>query len=146
VLFEPAGRVQLRGGNSTKKHPGPAQRLAQTAFRLFALCQARTVLSYGNISREGLSLCLSSFLQKKASSESPVLRPFAGTSPNLRLKHKPGCIPPYVSLDRKGSVEDVLQAEREYLLEKAARPYTTDTRYFFKAVYNIVFRKKRLRR
>ena len=61
----------------------------------------------------------------------------------LRLKHKPGCIPPYVSLDRKGSVEDVLQAEREYLLEKNARPYTTDTRYFFKAVYNIVFRKKR---
>jgi hypothetical protein len=50
----------------------------------------------------------------------------------LRLKHKPGCIPPYVSLDRKDSVEAVLQAEREYL-----------TRYFFKAVYNIVFRKKR---
>src|ERR1035437_3211540 len=29
----------------------------------------------------------------------------------LRMKVKPGCIPPYVALNRKGSVEDVLQAE-----------------------------------
>ena len=36
----------------------------------------------------------------------------------LRLKQKPGCIPPYVSLDRKGNVESVLQSEREYLEEK----------------------------
>ncbi len=61
----------------------------------------------------------------------------------LRLKHKPGCIPPYVALNRKGSVESVLQSEREYLKEKINRPYTTDTKYFFKALYNIIFRKKR---
>jgi lipopolysaccharide/colanic/teichoic acid biosynthesis glycosyltransferase len=61
----------------------------------------------------------------------------------LRLRQKPGCIPPYVSLDRKPSVEAVLQAEREYLIEKTKRPYTTDTRYFFKAIFNIVFRRKR---
>lgn len=61
----------------------------------------------------------------------------------LRLSQKPGCIPPYVSLDRKSSVEAVLQAEREYLLEKTRRPYITDTRYFFKAVFNILFRRKR---
>jgi lipopolysaccharide/colanic/teichoic acid biosynthesis glycosyltransferase len=77
----------------------------------------------------------------------PITRRYAQDIPQdlleLRLKHKPGCIPPYVALDRKGNVKDVLQAEREYLLEKNARPYTTDTRYFFKAVYNIVFRKKR---
>ena len=61
----------------------------------------------------------------------------------LRLKFKPGCIPPYVSLDRKGDVNSVLQSEREYLEEKVKRPYSTDTRYFFKAVFNILFRRKR---
>jgi lipopolysaccharide/colanic/teichoic acid biosynthesis glycosyltransferase len=61
----------------------------------------------------------------------------------LRLKFKPGCIPPYVALNRKGNVESVLQSEREYLQEKIRRPYTTDTRYFFKAIFNIIFRRKR---
>jgi len=61
----------------------------------------------------------------------------------LRLTQKPGCIPPYVSLDRKSNVDAVLQAEREYLMEKIKRPYTTDFRYFFKAVFNIIFKRKR---
>lgn len=61
----------------------------------------------------------------------------------LRVKFKPGCIPPYVALNRKGNVESVLQSEREYLQEKIRRPYTTDTRYFFKAIFNIIFRRKR---
>ncbi len=61
----------------------------------------------------------------------------------LRLTQKPGCIPPYVSLDRKSSVESVLQAEREYLIEKVKNPYTTDVKFFFKAIFNIIFRRKR---
>lgn len=61
----------------------------------------------------------------------------------LRLKFKPGCIPPYVALDRKSDVHSVLQAEREYLEEKSRRPYSTDTRYFFKAIFNIIFKRKR---
>jgi len=61
----------------------------------------------------------------------------------LRVKFKPGCIPPYVALDRKSNVESVLQSEREYLQEKIRRPYTTDTRYFFKAIFNIIFKRKR---
>lgn len=61
----------------------------------------------------------------------------------MRLKHKPGCIPPYVSLNRKSNVTSVLEAEREYMIEKEKNPYTTDTKYFFKAIFNIVFRKKR---
>ncbi len=61
----------------------------------------------------------------------------------LRLKFKPGCIPPYVSLNRSSSVEEVLQAEKEYLLEKTNQPYTTDIKYFFKGIYNIVFKRKR---
>jgi lipopolysaccharide/colanic/teichoic acid biosynthesis glycosyltransferase len=61
----------------------------------------------------------------------------------LRLSQKPGCIPPYVALNMKGSVSDVLEAERIYLDEKRRRPYTTDTRYFFKAIFNIIFKRKR---
>lgn len=60
-----------------------------------------------------------------------------------RLKHKPGCIPPYVALNRTGSVDDVIQAEREYIIEKNRNPFTTDLKFFFKAVFNIVFRRKR---
>jgi lipopolysaccharide/colanic/teichoic acid biosynthesis glycosyltransferase len=61
----------------------------------------------------------------------------------LRLKHKPGCIPPYVALDRPGSKDDVLEAEREYLLMKEKNPYFTDTKLFFRAIFNILFRRKR---
>ncbi|RPD98000.1 sugar transferase [Aureibaculum marinum] len=61
----------------------------------------------------------------------------------LRLAQKPGCVPPYVALDRKGAVDSVLQAEKEYLEEKLRNPYTTDIKYFFKAIYNIVFKHKR---
>lgn len=61
----------------------------------------------------------------------------------LRLTQKPGCIPPYVALDRAGSVDSVLQAEKEYLEEKIRNPYFTDTKYFFKAIYNILFKNKR---
>jgi lipopolysaccharide/colanic/teichoic acid biosynthesis glycosyltransferase len=61
----------------------------------------------------------------------------------LRLKHKPGCIPPYVALDRKGAKDDVIQAEREYLLMKEKSPYWTDTILFFKAIFNIIFKRKR---
>ncbi len=62
---------------------------------------------------------------------------------SIRLKFKPGCIPPYVALDRKGDVDSVIQAERDYLTEKMKHPYTTDTKYFFKAIYNILFKCKR---
>ena len=62
---------------------------------------------------------------------------------DLRIKQKPGCVPPYVSLDRKPSVEGVLKAEEEYLLEKQRNPYFTDTRYFVSAIYNIIVKKKR---
>jgi lipopolysaccharide/colanic/teichoic acid biosynthesis glycosyltransferase len=61
----------------------------------------------------------------------------------LRISQKPGCVPPYVALDRKPSVEGVLKAEEEYLMEKLRNPYFTDTRYFFSAIFNIIVKKKR---
>ncbi len=61
----------------------------------------------------------------------------------LRLTQKPGCIPPYIALNRNGNVTSVLQAEKEYLEQKLKHPHTTDVRFFFMAIFNIVFKKKR---
>jgi lipopolysaccharide/colanic/teichoic acid biosynthesis glycosyltransferase len=60
-----------------------------------------------------------------------------------RLQYKPGCIPPYVSLNRASSVSEVIQAEKEYINAKKQNPYTTDLKFFFQALFNIVFRQKR---
>jgi len=60
----------------------------------------------------------------------------------MRLKHKPGCIPAYVSL-LKQSVDGFIEAESIYLKDKMKHPYTTDLRYFVKAVYNILSNKIR---
>lgn len=61
----------------------------------------------------------------------------------LRLTQLPGCIPPYVALNRDSNVMSVLQSEKEYLEEKIKNPYTTDARYFINAIYNIVIMHKR---
>ncbi len=60
----------------------------------------------------------------------------------LRLKQKPGCVPAYVSL-LKQSVSGFIEAETVYLLEKKKHPYTTDIKFFYKAVYNILTNKIR---
>lgn len=77
----------------------------------------------------------------------PVTRRyFEDISPKLRelrIKQKPGCIPPYVALDRGADVKSVQEAEMDYLREKVRRPYTTDTRYFLRAIFNILVRRKR---
>jgi lipopolysaccharide/colanic/teichoic acid biosynthesis glycosyltransferase len=60
----------------------------------------------------------------------------------MRLKYKPGCVPPYVAL-LKQDVEEYIESEKIYLLEKEKHPHTTDFKYFFKAVYNILTNKIR---
>ncbi len=62
---------------------------------------------------------------------------------SIRFKYKPGCIPPYVSLGMSGDVENVLKAEQIYLNEYKDNPIITDIKYFFMAIFNILFRGKR---
>ena len=62
---------------------------------------------------------------------------------DMRINYKPGCIPPYVSLNMKSTYEDVLKAELKYMETKKRKPFSTDFVYFFKALFNIAFRKKR---
>jgi lipopolysaccharide/colanic/teichoic acid biosynthesis glycosyltransferase len=61
----------------------------------------------------------------------------------LRSTQKPGCIPPYVALNRKSDVTAVLEAEREYIHARIRDPYTTDIRFFFAALFNIFVMQRR---
>ena len=71
-----------------------------------------------------------------------LFRDYPDDIKKMRIKYKPGCIPPYVSLLMQG-MENSIEAERIYLKEKEKRPYTTDIKYFIKGVYNILTNKIR---
>ena len=60
----------------------------------------------------------------------------------LRIKHKPGLVPPYYA-DLPKTLEEIEESERKYLMAWEKNPFMTDWRYFRKAMFNIVFRKAR---
>ena len=62
----------------------------------------------------------------------------------LRIQFKPGLIPPYYA-DMPKSFEEIVESEKRYLLQKQQNPLLTDIRYFFRAFYNILFKKARSR-
>lgn len=59
-----------------------------------------------------------------------------------RLRHKPGLVPPFY-VDLPQCFEEVLASEERYLKAYEQHPFKTDVRYFWKAVYNILFRRAR---
>lgn len=71
-----------------------------------------------------------------------MLQEYPDDVKEMRMKHKPGCIPPYVSLLKQGVMASI-EAERQYLLEKHKNPISTDIKYFKLAVYNIITNKIR---
>jgi lipopolysaccharide/colanic/teichoic acid biosynthesis glycosyltransferase len=61
-----------------------------------------------------------------------------------RIKTKPGLVPPYYAqYPTPASLEEVMANEHVYLDEYLKSPILTDIKYFFKAFYNIFFRKAR---
>ncbi|MCK4667957.1 sugar transferase [Candidatus Dependentiae bacterium] len=60
----------------------------------------------------------------------------------MRLKRKPGCVPPYVA-HLKQEVSEYIESERKYLTDKEKYPYTTDIKIFFTALFNIFTHKIR---
>jgi len=54
----------------------------------------------------------------------------------LRIKTKPGLVPPYYADMPKG-LDEILESERKYLESYRKNPIKTDIRYFFKAFKNI---------
>ncbi len=62
----------------------------------------------------------------------------------LRINNKPGLIPPFY-VDNPRTLEEIVSSELRYLQAYAKHPFRTDWVYFWKAVFNIIFRKFRSR-
>ena len=60
----------------------------------------------------------------------------------LRIKTKPGLIPPYYA-DMPKTLEEIMESEKRYLEKHQIHPFRTDFVYFWKAFYNIIIRKAR---
>ena len=59
-----------------------------------------------------------------------------------RTRFKPGLIPPYYA-DLPKNFAEIMDSEKRYLDAYEKKPIITDIRYFFKATYNILFKKVR---
>jgi len=59
-----------------------------------------------------------------------------------RIKYRPGLIPPFYA-DMPKTLEEIQDSEMRYLESFEKRPVRTQWRYFWKAFYNIVFKKAR---
>ena len=59
-----------------------------------------------------------------------------------RLLFKPGCIPPYVSLNMMSNIEEVVKADQIYMDDYSTNKFV-DFRYFLLAIYCIIVKRKR---
>lgn len=59
-----------------------------------------------------------------------------------RVKFKPGLIPPFY-VDNPKTLEEIMASEMKYLEAYEKSPFWTDFKYFFRAFYNIVFKRYR---
>lgn len=60
----------------------------------------------------------------------------------LRLKTKPGLVPPYYA-DMPNSLDEIMKSEENYLNQYFQKPISTDIKYFWKAFCNILFSRAR---
>ncbi|MGB4004731.1 MAG: hypothetical protein WBI03_00930, partial [Bacteroidales bacterium] len=60
----------------------------------------------------------------------------------IRIKYKPGLIPPFY-VDLPKTFDEIIESEKKYLAAYDKHPFRTDMNYFFKAIYNILFKKAR---
>ncbi len=59
-----------------------------------------------------------------------------------RIKFKPGLVPPFYA-DMPKTLEEIMSSEMRYLEAYEKHPILTDFSYFFKAFFNIFFRRAR---
>ena len=60
----------------------------------------------------------------------------------FRMTFKPGLIPPFYK-DLPKTLEEIIESERNYLNLYAKNPLRTDIKYFFAAMYKILFKRAR---
>ena len=63
---------------------------------------------------------------------------------SLRMKVKPGLIPPFY-VDMPSTLEEIMLSETKYIRAYQKRPFYTDCVYLFRSIYNIVIKRKRSR-
>ena len=61
-----------------------------------------------------------------------------------RIQYKPGLVPPYYA-DLPKSIEEIEASEMKYFNAYDKHPFRTNWRYFWKAWYNIIFKRARSR-
>ena len=59
-----------------------------------------------------------------------------------RIKNKPGLIPPFY-VDYPKTLDDIMESELKYLKAYEKHPFRTDWVYFWKAIFNIIFKRYR---
>jgi lipopolysaccharide/colanic/teichoic acid biosynthesis glycosyltransferase len=59
-----------------------------------------------------------------------------------RVRYKPGLIPPFY-VDKPETLEEIMASEIKYLDAYDRHPFLTDFKYFFKAIFNIIFKRYR---
>ncbi|HTX89087.1 MAG TPA: sugar transferase [Bacteroidales bacterium] len=59
-----------------------------------------------------------------------------------RIRVKPGLVPPFYA-DMPKTLDEIMASEMDYLDQYFRHPLTTDLSYFFKALYNIIFKRAR---
>lgn len=61
---------------------------------------------------------------------------------DIRTRHKPGLIPPFY-VDYPKTLDEIMASELRYLKAYERHPLWTDFRYFFRAIFNVLFNKYR---
>ena len=59
-----------------------------------------------------------------------------------RIRYKPGLVPPFY-VDMPSNLEEIQESERRYLDAYDKSPFLTDNSYFFRSIWNILFRNAR---
>jgi len=59
-----------------------------------------------------------------------------------RIKYKHGLVPPFYA-DMPRTLDEIMESEMRYLVAYEKHPFRTDVSYFFKALYNILFKRAR---
>lgn len=76
----------------------------------------------------------------------PVSRQYLGLFPEdfqaYRKRFKPGLIPPVIAHVPR-TFDEIWMVERDYLRAYERSPFSTDMRYLFKGIYNVVFKRVR---
>ena len=59
-----------------------------------------------------------------------------------RLNYKPGLVPPFYA-DMPKTFQEIMTSEKKYFDSYDQSPFLTDIKYFFRAFYNIIFKRAR---